>query len=453
MKQSSAIVSSELVEMDELLSKFFQPDAPGAAVIVIKEGQTLLRKGYGMANLEWNLPIEPDTVFRIGSVTKQFTAVSILMLKEQGKLDLQDPIEKFLPDYPTQGHTITIEHLLTHTSGIKSYTSMKEWQPAWGKDFQLDELIDFFKFQPMEFAPGKKYNYNNSAYVLLGAIIEKVSGQPYDQFIAQNIFKPLEMTQTYLELPGKIIPKRAAGYTKVPEGVCNSDYISMTQPLGAGGVVSTVDDLAKWDAALYENRLISPENLRRAQTSYHLSDGSPTNYGYGWAVNTYKDFEFIEHGGGIHGFICHVACVPTAHVFAVVLTNSDRPAQDPDELTFRAITRVLGIPYTMPAVIKMAQNKLSLLAGVYQIEDGPEVNIFTEEGALSWNIAGNPDRDQIVPISEMEFVNPDKICKRVHFILGDDGLVSGLELKDQYGKTLIHAAHTDKELSIEADKR
>ena len=450
MNQSSAIVSSELVEMDKLLSKSFQPDAPGAAVIVIKEGQILLRKGYGMANLEWNLPVGPDTVFRIGSVTKQFTAVSILMLMEQGKLDLQDPIEKFLPDYPTQGHIITIEHLLTHTSGIKSYTSMDEWKPVWGKDFQLDELIDFFKFQPMEFAPGKKYNYNNSAYVLLGAIIEKASGQVYGQFIEQNIFKPLGMTQTYLELPGKIIPKRAAGYTKVPEGVCNSDYISMTQPLGAGGIVSTVDDLAKWDAVLYESRLISAENLRRAQTSYRLSDGSATDYGFGWGINTYQGFEINGHGGGIHGFICYMARVPQARAFAAILTNSDSPAGDPEELVFRIVAQVLGSPYTIPPVIKMTQRKLNALAGVYQIENGPEVNIFAEKEALLWNIAGSPDRDRIDPVSEVAFVNPDTICKTVHFIQSEDGGEMGMEVKNQYGKTIIHAKRTEKALPAES---
>ena len=143
-------------EFDTFLSSIFPLDNPGAAVIAVKDGQTLLRKGYGLANLEWKLPMTPETVLRIGSVTKQFTAVSILMLAEQGKLSIQDPIEKFLPGYPTHGHTITVEHLLTHTSGIKSYTNMQDWPKDWGKSFTLDELIDYFKYQPMDFAPGQK---------------------------------------------------------------------------------------------------------------------------------------------------------------------------------------------------------------------------------------------------------------------------------------------------------
>src|SRR5262245_36905600 len=168
--------------INEVLEKSFKPNEPGAAVIVVKDGRVIFRKGYGMANLELGVPVEPDMIFRIGSVTKQFTAVAILMLAEQGKLSLNDEITKFLPEYPTQGHKITVEHLLTHTSGIKSYTGLPEWRPLWRKDVTMRELIDLFKDKPMEFAPGERWNYNNSAYVLLGAIIEKVSGQSYADF-------------------------------------------------------------------------------------------------------------------------------------------------------------------------------------------------------------------------------------------------------------------------------
>jgi len=190
---ASAVEQSEGSTIDQLLSGTFKPGEPGAAVIVTQNGQTLLRKGYGMADLELQVKIEPDMVFRLGSVTKQFTAVAILMLEEQGKLSVEDPITKFLPDYPTQGHTITVEHLLAHTSGIRSYTSMPEWLTVWRKDFALNELIDFFKNQPMDFAPDEKWLYDNSGYILLGAIIEKASGQPYEDFIRTKIFEPLGM--------------------------------------------------------------------------------------------------------------------------------------------------------------------------------------------------------------------------------------------------------------------
>src|SRR5215212_5631779 len=159
--------------IENLVQESYKPNEPGAAVIVAKDGEVIFRKGQGMANLELEVPIEPDMVFRLGSITKQFTAVAILMLAEQGKLDLDDSISQFLPGYPTHDYLITIKHLLTHTSGIKSYTSIPEWPPLWRKDFTVQELIDFFKYQPMESAPGKRWAYNNSGYILLGAIIEK----------------------------------------------------------------------------------------------------------------------------------------------------------------------------------------------------------------------------------------------------------------------------------------
>ena len=194
--------------MDELLSKRYPPNEPGAAVIVVKDGKNVLRKGYGMADLELGVKVEPDMVFRLGSVTKQFTSAAILMLAERGKLSVTDDITKFLPDYPTKGRAITVEHLLTHTSGIKSYTSLPAWPGLWRKDMTVAEMIDLFKNEPADFAPGEQWLYNNSGYTLLGAIIEKVSGQTYEEFVRKNIFEPLGMTHSYYGSTLRVIPRR-----------------------------------------------------------------------------------------------------------------------------------------------------------------------------------------------------------------------------------------------------
>jgi D-alanyl-D-alanine carboxypeptidase len=204
-------ISHTVAAIDALLQAAYQPDEPGAAVIAVKDGRPVFRKGYGLANVELGVPIAPDMVFRLASITKQFTAVAILMLMEQGQLALQDSITRFMPDYPMHDHRITIEHLLTHTSGIRSYTDMPEWPPLWRKDFSVQELIDFFKEQPMQFAPGQRWAYNNSGYHLLGAIIEQLSGLSYEQFIQQHIFEPLGMRQSYYDSPTRIISKRASG--------------------------------------------------------------------------------------------------------------------------------------------------------------------------------------------------------------------------------------------------
>ena len=221
-------------KMDQLLSEQFKTGETGAAALVSRKGQIIYKKAFGTANLELNIPMQPNHVFRIGSISKQFTAVAILQLMEQGKLGLQDDITKFIPDYPTHGHKITIEHLLTHTSGIQSYTGMKDFSAISRLDKKPEELIAFFKNQPMEFAPGTKWNYNNSGYFLLGFIIEKVSGKTYPQYIEEAIFKPLGMINSYYGSDSRIIKNRASSYGKAENVFVNAEPLSMTLPYSAG---------------------------------------------------------------------------------------------------------------------------------------------------------------------------------------------------------------------------
>jgi CubicO group peptidase (beta-lactamase class C family) len=260
-------------------------------------------------------------IFRLGSITKQFTAVAILMLAEQGKLSVSDEITKYLPDYPTRDHKITIEHLLTHTSGIKSYTSIPEWRPMWRKDVTLKEMIDLFKDKPMDFAPGERWSYNNSGYVLLGAIIEKVSGQSYKDFIEKNIFAPLGMKHSFYDDTERIVPRRVSGYSKGKDGFANAEYLSMSWPYAAGSLMSRVDDLAIWDAALYTEKLIKQQSIKRAWTPYTLKDGKPTKYGYGWGISSIGGHRAITHSGGIHGFSTVGLRLPDDRVYVAILTN------------------------------------------------------------------------------------------------------------------------------------
>jgi len=288
-------------QIDKLLSDVYKPGQPGGAVLVKKQGKVILQKGYGLANLELNVPIEPDMIFRIGSITKQFTGVAILMLAEEGKLSLQDEITRFLPDYPTQGKKITIEHLLTHTSGIKSYTELPEWLPLQRKDMTVGEIIDLFKNQPMEFAPGEWWKYCNSGYILLGAVIEKASGKMYADFLQDRIFGPLGLKNSLYDSTSRIIPRRVPGYAKGNAGYENAPYLSMSQPYAAGSLASSVDDLAAWTESLLAGKLLKRETLERAFTPYKLKDGLDTKYGYGWCASDYEGHRLIEHSGGIHG--------------------------------------------------------------------------------------------------------------------------------------------------------
>ena len=223
-------------QIDDALTAAFPTDGPGAAVIVVRDGAVILRKGYGLANLELGVPIQPEMVFRLASVTKQFTAMAILMLSEEGKLALTDDITKYLPGYPTHGQTITIEHLLTHTGGVKDLESLPARLAVARNDLSLAEVIALFQDEPLDFAPGEAWSYSNSGYVLLGAIIEQISGLSYAEFIQQHIFIPLGMTHSYYDDTIHLIPGRVVGYSRGADGYANAAYMSMTHPHAAGAL-------------------------------------------------------------------------------------------------------------------------------------------------------------------------------------------------------------------------
>jgi CubicO group peptidase (beta-lactamase class C family) len=422
--------------IDALVEQTYKPDEPGAAVIVVKEGETVYRMGRGMANLELDVPIQPDMVFRIGSLTKQFTAVAVLMLAEQGKLAVDDPITRFLPDYPTGGRLITVKHLLTHTSGIKSYTTMPEWIPLRRKDFSLQELIDFFKDQLPVSEPGERWAYNNSGYILLGAIIEKVSCLTYEQFLQQNIFEPLGMKDSYYDNPARVIPRRVAGYSKDPDGFRNADYLSMTQPYAAGALLSTVDDLALWDAALYTGKLLKASTLEQAHASHFLSDGRPTAYGYGWVIAGYQGNRFIEHSGGINGFRSHAIRLPDDHIYAAVLSNNGWLS--PETLTFKIAALAMGRPYQEPTALEAEPETFTRYEGLYELQGWEDACIrITRRGdQLFWQFKEN-EPEEISPLSKDEFFFKNNSYDHVHFVDGVDGRMMKAEMLWRTGMTDI----------------
>lgn len=320
--KSTAYAQNVVSKIDSLLEAKYPSDAPGGDFLIAKNGNVIYKKAFGLANLELNVPMTTDNVFEIGSMTKQFTAVSILMLLEQGKLDLNDEITKFLPDYPTNGHTITIHHLLTHTSGIKSFTSMKGISTIAKKDLTPLELIDFFKNETTDFAPGEEFKYNNSGYVVLGYIIERVSGQSYADFVEEHIFKRLGMSASQFASHRKFIQNRASGYHN-KEGYINARHISFNIPFSSGSLMSTVDDMFTWQEAIKNNTLISKKTTKKAFTNYTLNNGTPINYGYGWHIKTIDGTQSREHGGSIFGFKSMGVYIPEQDIYVIGLNNCD----------------------------------------------------------------------------------------------------------------------------------
>lgn len=325
-------VQSQTLEhqIGQILQAKFSTNGPGAVFMATKGGSVVYEKAFGMANLELDVPMQTDNVFEIGSMTKQFTAVAILMLMEEGKLKLEDDITKYIPDYPTQGHTITIHHLLTHTSGIKSFTSVKGLNAIAKQDMEPLEMIDFFKNEPMDFAPGEAFKYNNSGYVILGHIIEKASGLSYADFVEQRIFKKLGMSSSRYATHTTVVTKRASGYHNKDRYV-NKRHISFSIPYASGSLMSTVEDLFKWQEAIKDNVLLSKETTQLAFTNYTLNNGDPINYGYGWHIKQLDGAKSYEHGGSIFGFKSMGVYLPEADIYVVGLSNCD--CNSPTQIT------------------------------------------------------------------------------------------------------------------------
>lgn len=299
---------------------------PGVALLVIRDGQAIKTAGYGLANLELSVPVQSNTVFEIGSLTKQFTAVSILLLQQEGKLSVDDRIAKHLSDIPAAWTNITIRHLLTHTSGIKSYTGMSGFE--FSKHRTQKQFMEALAGAKPDFAPGEAWKYSNSGYNLLGFIVENVSGQSYWQFLKKNVWRPLGMNATTDRDPGVIITNRAAGYEQTNRFHSNRDY-DLTDVYSAGAIVSTVGDLALWNSALDAEQLLTRESKLQMWSPARLNDGEPTSYGFGWYIQTFEGHRNLAHNGATSGFSASVQRFPDDGLSVIVLTNSDEMIAGP----------------------------------------------------------------------------------------------------------------------------
>jgi CubicO group peptidase (beta-lactamase class C family) len=413
-------------EISQIVEAEIKPGGPGAAIAVIKGGELIHANGYGLANVEWEIPITPDTVFRLASVTKQFTATAIMMLAEQGKLSVDDPITRFLPQYPTSGHDITIHHLLNHTSGIFSYTNAPDFLKTARRDMTLEELMAEYSRVPFDFRPGAKYSYNNSGYLLLGMIIEKASGMSYEDYIKNCIFAPLGMTQSYYLHNEPIIPKRASGYEPAPDGsLRNATFLSMTQPHAAGSLGSTVLDLAKWDKALRENTLIRAETLKQMYTPGKLDDGSTIDYGYGWGLGKYRDmYPVAQHSGGIFGFNAFIARFYEHGLTVIVLANV---VGFPYEQITAAIARhMLGIQIPERTPVTLSSEEFERVVGGYQFSGMP-IPVTREGDGIVLGIPGQPR--QMLPLSATEFYDAQDPESVLTFQNEVDGKYSQIDYK------------------------
>jgi len=363
----------------------------GISVAVVRGGDTLLMKGYGSVDLEWGVPTPPDgrASYEIGSMTKQFTAAAVLQLVEEGALDLNADITTYLPDFNTHGRDIPLRRLLDHTSGIKGYTEMPVFADISMKKLPRDSLVTLIEAEPLDFEPGTALIYNNSAYFLLGLIIEKVTGKPYEEYVSERLFQPVGMSSSYYCNERAIREDRAHGYDGSPDGLVRAAYLDHTWPYAAGSLCSTVRDLVRWNLSLHGGELLSPESYQALTTPVPLVDGTPIRYAMGLGVMGEGHHRSIAHGGGINGFLSDGRYYPEDELIIVVLQNSTG-ARGPSVLGEALTQLVLG---PTPELVGTAfDGDLEALVGTYTgpargrpltlevSRDGTEL-VFTPRGA------------------------------------------------------------------------
>ncbi len=353
---------------DSLVQAFIAAGgSPSVAAGIVRGADTILLRAWGKADLEHGVAATAQTVYRIGSVTKQFTAAAVMQLVEQGKVGLGDSIAAHLPDLPSAWRRVTIRQLLNHTSGIPSYTGSAAWQGRWSVELPPESLLAMTAKDTMWFAPGSKWRYDNTGYVLLGMLIEKIAGRPWGTDMEVRFFDPLGLDRTYNCTAEPVIPNRARGYEKRGTGWINTGYLAMSHPYAAGALCSTVGDMARWNRALHTGKVVSAASYRAMTTPEGAALDGRRGYGFGLQRDTLGAHEVIEHGGGIHGFITANAWVPGAELSVTVLTNSGSARAD--DLLGQLARAALGMPLDRPPQpVPLAAADAKQYAGVYALE-------------------------------------------------------------------------------------
>jgi D-alanyl-D-alanine carboxypeptidase len=432
---------------ESLVESSYHTDMPGVAVLVMRGDEVLYRAARGEADVPADVPLEPGDRFRIGSVTKQVAAAGLLTLVDAGKVSLDDPLSKYLPAYPGGAH-ITIEQLLNHTSGIKEYTAIPGWFTGQIKrHLTTAQMVDYFQRETPDFAPGQGWNYSNSGYVLVGAVIEAASDQPWHQYLDQALFQPLGMKDTGYGADPAVIARQVKGYVTDGKTLQLAPQISMTQPHAAGALVSTVDDLARWTRALHQGRVLEPASYERMITP--VGKARDPGYGYGIVVGAVRGTPALHHGGGIPGFTAHLMYVPGADVTIAVLQNCETPESvlQPESLGRRLAAAALGMPYQPVTPVAVDAAMLRQYQGVYRVDRHATRMLWVVDGNLTAQRTGGL-RYGLTAIADDTFVYPDGF-DRLQLLRDAAGKVTAMRFwPDGEGDGLL-APLTDQALPID----
>ena len=394
--------------IDALLDKHYPAGEPGAAVVVSVRGQTVYRAARGMANLEKGIALKSDDVFRLGSITKQFTAVAILKLVDEGRLKLDDEIGRHIPGYPDTGKGVTIEQLLAHTAGVPSYTDSPEYAASMEKPVTHADMLARFAGKPLEFKPGTQWKYSNSGYYLLGMVIENVSGRSYADYVARNLFIPLGMQHSAYEGHERSGKRRVEGYARADGKFAPDSPVHMSQPYAAGSLLSTVNDLAIWNRAISEGKILRKETWAKAFTPATLAEGSKTRYGHGFMFDPFNGTQSIHHGGGINGFLTHAVRLPQEDIYVAILTNTRARGGLHVTLSQRIAALAMGKPFPDQPAITLDDAALDRHIGIYKIDEKTSRNVFRDGNQLFSQRTGG-QRVALAPASATDFFNPESL--------------------------------------------
>jgi D-alanyl-D-alanine carboxypeptidase len=395
------------------------PQGPGVTLLVARGDQLLATAARGQASIELGVPLRPEHVLRLGSITKQFAAATLLRLVDEGRASLDDPLSKYLPGYPN-GQAITLVQLLNHSSGVKSYTGIAGYmvEPI-RRDLTTAQLVAEFQNLPVDFAPGTRWAYNNSGYVLVGAVIEAITGKPWHETLHEQLLAPAKVAVVY-PAPSRLVPSHVAGYTRGEQGTAPAGLLSMTQPHAAGALVGNAESLWRWNQALHEGQLLKPATYQRMVTPEGVA--VPARYGFGIGTDLVRGMPVLQHGGGINGFSTLLHYLPTQRITVAVLRNSDRGGASLDVLARQLGAYAAGKPYPKITPLELPVAALKAYEGVYS--QGPVTRTLrVVDGRLTSQRGGGAPLS-LLPLGSDRFAFTNSVAQ-VQFQRGADGRVTG----------------------------
>ena len=431
---STLVVNQDVMaRINEYMDALVKTGKFNGSLLIARNGTVVVSKGYGMSNFELDVPNTPQTKFRIGSITKPFTAIAIMLLQQRGKLSVQDSICKYVADCPAGWQPITLHHLLSHSSGLAKHDKADDYLKTAMMPMSVMQLIEHFKNKPADFKPGEKFDYNNNGYILLGYVIEKSSGQSYEAFLRDNIFVPLGMTNSGYDQHEPVIKNRATGYLRSDDragaGLVNAVYIDQSQSFSAGALYSTTEDLLRLDQALYDDKLLSRKTQEAMFTPAIGEYGPAPNYGYGWFINRQFNRRAISHPGGIPGFTGIITRFPDDKVVIILLGNLENSQVIRASRDLAAI--IFGEKYEIPVErvsIKIDPKVLTAYVGEYEDRPGRITSISIQNEALVLKLSGQPVGMPLLAQSETQFFHPVQDVQ-VAFIKDASGQVVEVTLR------------------------